>query len=1058
MLNKRDFLARRVRELVAAGALIFGLCVTQAPSAFAQGAASSEAAQAQFKAAAGLQNKGVFDLAADEWATFLKKYPDDPNALKAKHYRGVCLLQLKKYDEARQLFEEVLQKKADFEFGELTLFNLALVNTGLNKSAAAVENYGQLLTKYPNGRQVSQALYNRGEILYNDGKTEEALRDWLKLLERKPEGDLKSETMYSAGVALLQVKKYDEAAKLLDAFLKEYPQHAQVAEVTLYRGEAAMALGKTAEAGKLFAAAAAAKNFNLADQALMRQADVLSADKKLEEAAALYASLSTKFPKSEFATKAALYAGNHYYLLGKTKEAQTWLDKAVAAGREESAEAAHWLTRLALKEGKADDAWKAAAKGIALGDKSSHYVELLLDQADVALELPAHAAEAADMYANIAALYPKHAQAPQALYLAAFAALQREQFDTALKHAQAFAKSYPQDKLTPDVQQIAAEAQLLLKQYEQADKLYKELLAKHGQHNDAELWSVRRGLALQMQKKNDEVVKYFKGVIPGLKNADQKAEAQYVLGTAQLDLKQFPDAVKSFEAALSAAPKSKLAEKYLLALGQAQRSAGDATAATATMNRLLKEFPNSKLLDQAHFRLAEYAYAKQDWKTAAAEYGIVLKDAPTGPFAANALFGLGWTQISQQDYAAAAKSFSGLIEKHADHPLAVRGRYGRAVARQQLKEFSPAIEDLQYFLKSDLTTEEKSDAQYIQGLCQIGLNQVSEGVKSFETLLKNDPKYPGADKVLYELAWAQKGDKQEKGAADAFVRLAKDYPNSPLVAEAQYHVGEYYYHDQKDYPKAADAYFAAFNKAGATDLAEKAGHKLGWAYYQQGEFDRAQQTFASQLKNRPQGELAADAQFMVGECLFKLNKFAEALAGYELALKQKPSSKEFETLSLLHAGQAASQLKTWDKALTYLDRCAKDFPESAYLPEVQYEQGWIKKSQNQLDDAEKLFTAAAEGAPNRLAGVRAHFMLGEIHFQRKAYGKAVGEYFKVSVNAPNGPEFVPWKAHATYEAAVCLEALEKKSEAKKLYEELLRDYPKSEHVAGAKKRLAALGK
>ena len=61
---------------------------------------SSAAARRQFSSAAELQNEKLFDLAAKEWAEFIGKHPDDPLAGQARHYQGVCLIQLKKYGEA----------------------------------------------------------------------------------------------------------------------------------------------------------------------------------------------------------------------------------------------------------------------------------------------------------------------------------------------------------------------------------------------------------------------------------------------------------------------------------------------------------------------------------------------------------------------------------------------------------------------------------------------------------------------------------------------------------------------------------------------------------------------------------------------------------------------------------------------------------------------------------------------------------------------------------------------------------------------------------------------
>ena len=199
---------------------------------------------------------------------------------------------------------------------------------------------------------------------------------------------------------------------------------------------------------------------------------------------------------------------------------------------------------------------------------------------------------------------------------------------------------------------------------------------------------------------------------------------------------------------------------------------------------------------------------------------------------------------------------------------------------------------------------------------------------------------------MYELAWSRKSTGAEQQAADAFAKLAKEHGDSPLAAESWFNVGEFAYHNKKDYKAAAEAYSAALAKAGKGELGEKVAHKLGWAYFQAHDYAKAHDAFAAQLESYPQGPLSADAAIMAGESLFKQEKYEPALAAFEKALGKtplgydpaghagtkpaptpdpaagpKPSSPEFVELALLHAGQAAGQMKKWDESLSLLNGC-----------------------------------------------------------------------------------------------------------------------------------------
>src|SRR5205085_10571782 len=136
------------------------------------------------------------------------------------------------------------------------------------------------------------------------------------------------------------------------------------------------------------------RDFPLADYATLRLGAALAGEKKYSEAAAAYASLPAKFPKSSFIGAATLAAGNCYYLAGNQAEARNWLGKVLAGGGEQAAEAAHWIARSWLKEKHPAEALAAVEKALPLADKSPRRGDLLMDQADALYDLPGRRGEA----------------------------------------------------------------------------------------------------------------------------------------------------------------------------------------------------------------------------------------------------------------------------------------------------------------------------------------------------------------------------------------------------------------------------------------------------------------------------------------------------------------------------------------------------------------------------------------------------------------------------------------------------------------------------------------
>lgn len=1014
----------------------------------------SEAATRQYAAAVRLQNLESYDLAAAEWQKFLQQFPADPRAARAQHNLGVCFYLANQFEPAQAALRTVAEKFPGFELLDATYLYWGASQYSLARAGnaamypAAAETFRTLIAKYPKSKYLPDALYYLGECLYMQGKKQEAAQSYAQLVANHPDHKFVPDTLYALGVAQEETAQADAAGKTYDSFLARFPQHPLANEVKMRRAETLFAQGQFAESAKRFGELSAIPGFPLADLAMVRHADSLSRMKQYPEAAAIYAALPEKFPQSTHVTEANLAGGTSYYLAGNLAEARKLLSRVVEAGGPSAGEAAHWIAQSLLKEQKPVEALAALDAAIAKAAESPYLPQLLLDRADAMYEIPEQRKQSAALYAELAAKHPKATVAPQALYMTGFAAREQGQYEEALKHTAAFQQAYPDHALAPDVLHVAAESHLLLNRLAEAQKLYGELLVKYPNHPEVQLWRVRQGLALQLQKKHQEAIAALEPAIAQIRNPDLLAEAHFLIGSSKLELNQPEPAAKSLEASLAAQPKWLQADATLLALGHAYRQLGDLPRAREAIQKVIAEFPKSQLLDKAHYRLGEYAYLAGDYAAAAAEYQQVVSGWPQSPLLPYALHELGCAQLSLKNAAAAEQTLSTMLEKYPQHELAPRARYARGMARHQAGKYAEAIQDLQAVLAAKPSPEEKAGATFLIGLCQTELKQYDAAAASFRSLLQESPQYSAADKALYQLAWALKLSGKEAEAAEAFGQLAEKHPGSPLAAEALHNVGQFAY-DSQNYARAAKAYYAAMTQAKGTELGEKAAYKYGWAFYHMKDLDSAQKAFRYQLVTYPSGPLAKEAAFMEAECLFDQEKYEEALKAYQ-QLGNLPN-KEYQVLALLHAGQAAAKLQQWDRSIELLARIPAEFSDSALVPEALYEQGWAKQNQGKPDEAVALYEQVI-GKTNREVAARAQFMIGEIQFEKKDHAAAISSFFKVAY----GYSYPKWQAMATYEAGRCFEVLGKKEQALKQYQELVEKFPESDKTPLANQRIQEL--
>lgn len=1038
---------------------------------------SSPEAARIYQDAASFQNNGAFDLAVEEWQKLLKNHPQDPLAAKAQHYLGVCLLQTKQLEQAAAAFQAVIKNHPKFELLEETWLNLASTQYSLAAAgkpelyASAADSFGTLIKQYPKGKFLEEALYFQGEAYYAQGKRAEAEPVYQRLVNEFPTSKRRADALYALGVTQEELSKFAEAGATYDLYLKEFESTPLATEVKMRKGETILHAGDYPAAAKIFGEVAAVQDFASADHAIFRQAYAVAKQDKFAEAGALYAKVVIDYPKSAYVNDAVMAAGRSLYKAEQFDVAATWLKRAIDAKSEAAPEAAHWLCRILIRQKKPAEAAQLAAAQIAAGGDSTYVVHLKLDQADALYEIPERRAEAMGLFAKLAADHPQHEVAPQALYNAAFAALEVKNHAEALKHAQAFLKAYPKDELLADVRYVEAESQLQLKNYDAAAKAYSELVAAHAGHQDADAWRVRVGLVAYVQKKYAEAIAALTPIVDGLKSPDANAEAQFIIGASHFFSDRFAEAAAAFTASLAANPKWKQADETLLLLARSQAKQGQNEEAVANAQRVISEYPNSDVLDQAHYQLGEFAFAANDFTSAIAWYQTVVTKWPESPFAPYALYRRAWSELKSKDASAAAEGFTALLTKYPDHTLKADALLGRAMSRRQAGDAKGALDDIDAYLATNPDAARRSDALYERGLTQVAAQDFAGAVKTLDDLLQEDPKYASADKVLYELGWSLKSQNKHAEAVPHFAKLAAEHAESPLAAEASFHVGEDHY-EKKQYAEAAKAYTAVQAKAPAGELAEKATYKLNWSLFQQKMYDEALRGFRAQLAWYAKGPLAADATFMTAECFFRLEKYDEAFSWYRIvALDKKPSTEAMQVLTLLHGGQSAAQLKQWDDAVSMLSQIPEKHPDTPLLAEAHYELGWARQNLGKADEALKDYEVAATKSREHV-GARARFMMGEIYFEQKKHTEAQREFQRAMFGFGGEqatPETKNWQAKSGYEAGRCAEvqimaakdaAARQKpiADAKRFYSFVTDKHPQHELAAEAKKRLEALAK
>ncbi|CAD7694854.1 unnamed protein product [Ostreobium quekettii] len=321
----------RLRRNAACGLLC--LLLVDAASAQPPDKPSAEAARA-YASAAALQDRGLHDLAAKEWQTLLKTFPQDALAPRAEYNLGVCRFQQGDFANAAETFQQAARHAQDDSVAEASWSNLGLARFNEAASQAdarpqqaaaayksAIAAFDQLIAKFPNSTQAGGAQFYRGESLTALGRFDEAAASYRNALADATASPLHTAARLGLASAELELGQPEQAEATLNTLIAGGAVGQSGGEAHTLRGEARLAAGQPASAAEDFAQAASVEGYAAADHAQERRAFALYSAGDHAAAADAYQELARRFPESPLTRGATLAAGKCLLLAGKHDDA-----------------------------------------------------------------------------------------------------------------------------------------------------------------------------------------------------------------------------------------------------------------------------------------------------------------------------------------------------------------------------------------------------------------------------------------------------------------------------------------------------------------------------------------------------------------------------------------------------------------------------------------------------------------------------------------------------------------------------------------------------------------
>jgi len=928
------------------------------------------------------------------------------------------------------------------------LYTFAAKNYQQRRWDLAIAEFKEFLQKYPDHPKADSGTFYLGEALLYSGAHGEAAAYFRRYLARRGDGPFARLALFRAAEASYLTQEYDRAEEDLSQFRSRYPADRLNAYVLPYLGDIAMTEGSVATAEDYFRSGL--QEFpegKLADNCRLGLARALQRQSQNDEAERLYRAVADN-PDSPLADEARFDLGALQYATEK-------YDAAIE-------------TFTAFETNPSASPWKAHAR---LGRASALMKLDRLDEArpwfesvasDPKIAIEAHyglglvqrgLGKTAEAYAEFDRVVASPANGNEriddAMYAKMQTAMEAGDHDTLDRTAAVFLQRFPQNPLKQSVQRLRARSLLQRKRPDEALALLEPLVAvggldEAGLEDRYLLASACEGLG-----RYDDALVAVAPVL-GATNDRLRADARLTEGFLLAALNRHGEAARSLETFLATKPTDDREVKARAELSVCYARTKQLDKAKGQYRTLLEEHPQHPLTIPLTERLADAAYEAGD-RAWAAELFRVVAEGASDQLELRGLAGLGWSQWKAGRSEEAAATFERLLDKNPPAPMASDATFARGRILEELGRHDLALAMYDRVIDQYPKEKQHADALLAAARLRDRMQQDRLAVALYERLAREYPQWPELDAVLYQWAWSLDELNEKDAAGELFERLYSQHPQSRFWADATFRLARRAF-DAQDYRRAKQLTGEVLDGKPDAPIREHALSLSGQIAVAEEDWPRAGEVFDTLVRQFSGSANRLVGEYWIAEAAYRGNDFAHAGEAFDrLASQTRGRRDAWLAMIPLRRAQILWHREKHAEALAVASKIEGDFPDFSQQHEVDYLIGRCLASRADFEGARKayqkvIYSPTGEGTET---AAMARWMIGETYFHQKKYDAALREYLRLESRYA----YPTWQAAALLQAGKCRDLLGESDEARKLYTQLVRQYPDTPFAQHARQRL-----
>lgn len=1022
-----------------------------------------------------LYNKNLYELAIDEYRSFVAKYPRHEKILHAKFGLAFALYDLNRYQEAERYLAELSReqetpKKEQVHnyLGQCLLILgrpseaeaafLWSVNRGKERLFLDLPGMGGQYQEAPELSSTNihdldpleRAMVGLIESVFQQSKWQSLVEYSAEFIQLIPESKHIARIRFLSAFAKYEMHLYEDAAETLED-LKLYHKQSPLYEHSLFLlAECQREMGNFELAAKNHETVAREVKGDFAGNALFRLGFIRFTQKTYKQAAVDFEDLRILYPGSEYFDDAGVYLGRSYLEAEEFVKAQE-IFGSLTSVEGVAAESTLWLARTFLRQANYQQALDVLGPSIRRFNNDPLLNQFVFEYGVALIRLEQNR-EAAEIFARVVAEFEESIFTSQALRLQAFCLLIDKKYAESLSVSERFMQLYSNDPSYRDVAFMRAESVYFLGRLDEAIRAYQQFIPweRRTEYTDEARFRI---IQIQAEQKKWNVVldDIFELKQGGNPEGEFFEQLEYIEGLTYFNLARWDNAVESLEKFIRVDSKRLNADIAQVKLAQAYESKRNMAKARLILEVLVQDNPESEYMSQALAELGRLTYNEGNQDLAKTYFTRVATEFQSSPFFAQAQYYLGWIAMNEDNYLRAVGYFDRVARDFPDNALASDSLYKKGLLYIEMNQPDNAQIAFKNFLENYPNDERFDQASYYYGRSLSILQRYNEAMSVLKGLQGRVRDPDLSARTLYEMAWCNQGLANLEAAKARYEDLLKTHPDHALSKRATFELAEIEY-EENNYTAAISRLDILLAQKIDNDLRERVLNRMGWSLLGRKQDLAAAETFEQMLRDFPQSDFSGVAAYQAGEIRLSRKEYEAALPLFDRARAVAKEERVIQQAWLRQA-ESLAYLNRWEEAERLFSSFFNKYTTSEFSRRCVMWLGWSQENLNRLEQAIANYRIVLRGGKRDELSARSQFQIGQTLIKMGEQDQAVREMILVDVNYA----YPVWSARAVLEIGRILDQQNLKPEANDRYREVIYKYPETDEASLARDLLRERG-